>query len=193
MSLRDALLKSGAVSKKQVSSTERRLKRERKKQQANKEKARLIAQREAKAKAEAQERAAQAKLAERIRLSKIEAAAARKLRLVHLIQGGHLRISGGPARFFFVGLDDKTVQRLWLPWQVARGLRAGALAIATLERRHEEADYVVIERALAEQVRDIHPPALRFFNQSPPEDLPELGLLDDWVGEKAREKTPIKP
>ena len=186
MSLRDALLKSGAVSKKQVKGTERRLKKERKQKEASKEKARLVAQREAQAQAKAKAEATQAKLEERIALAKIEAAAAKKLRLVHLIQGGHLRLSGGPARFFFVGRDDKTVGRLWVPWTVARGLRSGALAIAILQQRHEDDDYVVIERALAEQVLGIHPPAIRFFNTTPPEDLPELGLLDDWMGERAR-------
>lgn len=187
MSLRDALLKSGAVSKKQVKGTERRLKRERKQKESSKEKARLVAKREAEALAKAKAEAIQAKLEERIALAKIEAAAAQKLRLVHLIQGGHLRLSGGPARFFFVGVDDKTVLRLWVPWTVARSLRSGALAIAILQQRHVEDDYVVIERALAEQVMGLHPPSIRFFNATPPEDLPELGLLDDWVGEKARQ------
>lgn len=186
MSLRDALLKSGAVSKKQVKGTERRLKKERKQKQSSKEKARLVAQRKATAQAKAQAEATQAKLQERIALSKVEAAAAQKLRLVHLIQGGHLRLSGGPARFFFVGLDDKTVQRLWVSWTVARGLRSGALAIAILERRHVQDNYVVIDRALAEQVLDIQPRSIRFFNLTPPPDSPELGLLDDWVGEAAR-------
>ncbi|MFT5586461.1 MAG: hypothetical protein ACI9VR_004060 [Cognaticolwellia sp.] len=186
MSLRDALLKSGAVSNKQVKGTERRLKKERNQKQSSKEKAKLVAKREAKAQANAQAEATQAKLEERIALAKIEAAVAQKLRLVHLIQGGHLRLSGGPARFFFVGRDDKTVQRLWVPWMVARGLRSGALAIALMEQRHVEDSYVVIERALAEQVLGIQPRSIRFFNVTPPEDLPELSLLDDWLGEKAR-------
>jgi uncharacterized protein YaiL (DUF2058 family) len=187
MSLRDALLKSGAVSKKQVKGTERRLKAERRKKQASKEKAKLVAKREAEALAKAKAEAAQAKLEQRIALARIEAAAAQKLRLVHLIQGGHLRLSGGPARFFFVGRDERTVHRLWVPWKVAQGLRSGALAIAILQQRHVEDDYVVIERALAEQVLGIHPPAIRFFNLTPPEDLPEHGLLDDWIGERARQ------
>lgn len=187
MSLRDALLKSGAVSKKQVKGTERRLKRERKKQEASKEKAKLVARREAEARERAQAAATQAKLEERIALAKIERAAAQKLRLIHLLQGGHLRLSGGPARFFFVGRDQRTIERLWLPWSVARGLRAGALAIASLEQRHVEASYVVIERPLAEQVQAIHPPSIRFFNVTPADDAdPALGLVDDWVGESAR-------
>lgn len=187
MWLRDALLKSGAVSKKQVKGAERRLKQERKKRQASKKKAKQAAQQAAAEAAKAKQAALDARLQERIALARIERAAAQRLRLIHLLQGGHLRLSGGPARFFFVGRDDKTVERLWVPWAVAQGLRAGALAIASLEQRHMPATYVVIERALAEQVLSLHPPAIRFFNATPPQaEDPALGLLDDWIGAKPK-------
>ncbi|MED5372925.1 MAG: DUF2058 family protein [Myxococcota bacterium] len=187
MSLRDALLKSGAVSGKQVKRANRQLKKSRKNKQASREKAKVVAQREQ----QEQEAARQAELDRKLQEAKARAAleqkAARALRLTHLIQGGHLRLSGGPARFFFVGLDGLHIQRMWVPFSVAQGLRAGAMAIAVLEQRYSEPEYVVVERQLALRIRELRESALVFFNEEPPDPADRsLDLLEDWVGPSAK-------
>lgn len=190
MSLRDALVKAGAVSKKRKAATERELKRQRKKRQGNQERKGVIARRERDARKAAEaERLAKVRAARRARHD-IDAKHARSMRALHLITAHQQPIGMGRARFYFVGLDGVHVQRLWVPWRVARGLRAGALAICALEHRFDQVEYVVVPRAIALNVRDLKPAVVRFLNETPADpDDPENGFIDD-LGSPSRPASP---
>ena len=111
MSLRDALLKSGAVSKKKVKQVERDLKNQRKKAQGHQERKNAVAKREkAEARRLAAERRAEraAAVAERRDRSAEEA---RVLQRRHLLEAHRIQVrTGQGTRFFFA--HDGVVKRL---------------------------------------------------------------------------------
>jgi uncharacterized protein YaiL (DUF2058 family) len=180
MSLRDALVKAGAVSKKRKAATERELKRQRKKKQGSQERKGVVARRERDARKAAEAKRLQAVRDARQARHAVDALHARGMRVLHLLTAHRQQVGMGRARFYFVGLDGLHVQRLWVPWKVARGLRAGALAICALEHRFDQVEYVVVPRAIALNVRALKPAAVRFLNDTPadPED-PQNGFIDD--------------
>ena len=171
MSLRDALLKAGAVSKKRVKKTERGLKQKRKSEQGQRDKKKHLRAREreeaeaARAQREASMRSARAQRRDRTETE------ARALRTRHLLEAHRIGVrTGKGTRFFFA--HEGVVKRLIVPWTIARGLRAGVYAIAVLERPYSDDEYVVIPAATAEQVED----KVLFRNLEPGDE----GFTDDY-------------
>jgi len=171
MSLRDALLKAGAVSKKRVKRTERELKKQRKKKQGAQDKKKLVQAREREAKQQEAARR-EAELRERrARQRDRTEAEARTLRRRHLLEAHRIRLGTGKGtRFFFV--HQGVVKRLIVPWTIARGLRAGAYAIAVMEQPFSDDDYVVLPAEVADRV----PEAVLFRNLEPGDE----GFTDDY-------------
>ncbi|HJN78072.1 MAG TPA: DUF2058 family protein [Myxococcota bacterium] len=171
MSLRDALLKAGAVSKKRVKKTERGLKEKRRAEQGQRDKKKQIRARErqeaeaARAQREASMRSARAQRRDRTEKE------ARALRTRHLLEAHRIQVrTGKGTRFFFA--HEGVVKRLIVPWTIARGLRAGVYAIALLERPYVDDEYVVIPAATAEYVED----EVLFRNLEPGDE----GFTDDY-------------
>lgn len=177
MSLRDALLKSGAVSKKKVQQTNRELKKERKKKQAHREKKVVVETRQQQAEAAEKEARRQARLQARQESQAEASARGRALRVRHIVKGNAIQVRGGPVRFHHLDHERRLALKWNLPWSIAHGLRKGQYAIALLEQPYQEPEYVIIDRESALKV----PSALLFFNEVPPPDEPEHALLEDCL------------
>ena len=168
MSLRDALLKAGAVNKNQKREAERDLKKNRKKKQGERERAKVVKRREQEAARLARQEKESAYVAARKRREGESAAAAAQLRVRHLIQAHGVQVKGGKGtRFYFPMLDGVTIGRLIVPWSVARSLRAGQSAIAALVLPYDdEVDYRIVPRAVAEDIRRVAARQIVFFNET---------------------------
>ncbi len=168
VSLRDALLKSGAIDKKKLRETERELKRQRKQDEGSRDKKkRLQAQERAARQAESEARQAQ-RLEARKRHESESSKAAAALRVRHLVKAHAIQTrGGGGTRFYFPMLDGKTIGRLRVPWTVARGLRAGDYAVAALTNPYSDPEYLIVDRVAAEKVHASSASTLVFWNQEP--------------------------
>ncbi|MCP4808607.1 MAG: DUF2058 domain-containing protein [Proteobacteria bacterium] len=174
MSLRDALLKAGAVDKKQKRKVERDLKKSRKKSQGDRERAHVVRKREKAQARQEKERLKAERLKARKAREKGSAQEAAKLRVRHLIQAHGVHLKGGTGtRFYFPMMDGVTIGRLWTPWTIARSLRAGQSAIAALVVPYDdEVTYLVIPRDIALTIRASAPEQLVFFNETNGGDEP---------------------
>ncbi len=168
MSLRDALLKAGAVDKKKLRQTERELKRQRRKAEGSKDKKKkLLAAERAEKQAAFEARQAE-RLAARKRHEGESARAAAELRVRHLVKAHAIQTrGGGGTRFFFPMLDGRSIGRLRVPWSVARGLRAGDYGIAALTSPFGDPEYLIVDRQAAEKVHASSASTLVFWNQEP--------------------------
>ena len=177
MSLRDALFNAGVVDKKKVKKVNRDLKKKRKKKQAHREKKKVLEAREQQQRDADRQARHEARLTAR-QESRAEAETrGRALRTRHIVQAHTVNYRMGPVRFHHVDGEGRLALKLRLPWSIARGLKEGRYAVARLERPYLEDAYVIIDRDAALRV----PEALVFFNESPPEDLPENGLLEECL------------
>lgn len=193
MSLRDALLKSGAVSKKQAQASERQARRERNKKKGNRKKQKALRAEEAAAASAQREAQLAERVAARRALREAQEAAARTHRARQLIrQHGFEGVRGGPVRFHHRGLAGGGLHRMELPWSVARALREGRMAIAGLSHPFsEQIEYYIVPLHVVERLESVLPEAVVFHNDPPPAESPELGFIDEdcprthWDGESA--------
>lgn len=183
MSLRDALLKAGAVNQKKVAEVNRELKHERKQAQAQRERRTVLEAEAERARAEAAERRKQEVLTARRERQAQQGAAAARLRTQQLIRRYHLRYREGPARFYHPDLGGRHLLRLDLPERLAQELRAGALAVAALQPSWGgEPDYHLIPREVALRIVEQDAGSVVFFNPQAPDPAdPALQLLDEGV------------
>lgn len=183
MSLRDALLKAGAVSNKKVAEVNRQLKDERKHAQAQREKKTLSEARAEQERREAAEHRLRELAEARRQREALHGAEAARLRTRELIRSHRLRFADGPARFWHPAVDGVGLLRLDLPWPLARELRAGRLAVAVLEPSWGgEPEYHLLPRGIADRIAEQDPRAVVFCNPTVPDpDDPTLRLLDEDV------------
>lgn len=184
MSLRDALVKAGAVDKKKVREVERELKQERKQQQAHRERKHIVEAKAREEAREARERLERERLAARKAREQSHDAAARRQSIRQMLRHHGLQPAGGPARFYHRSHDGRLLLRLDLPWTLARALRIGGLGLAALENEYaDEVVYLLIPRQVAERIASLDPSNLVFFNATPPDPAdPAETLLDENVG-----------
>ncbi len=188
MSLRDQLLKSGLVSKKDKVRAERELKESRKKKQGKRRKKKHV-EREKKAAAEAKKAAEQERLLEERRQREAvrdryeEALRVRNLILGHRVKGG------GPHPFFVRGRKSATLHRMSLSPGVIRQIARGTLAVALLDLGTREEPMVVTARA-AEQIAELNPGVLAHHYDSG-SDAPEDALAErDWEPDLRAHRAP---
>lgn len=185
MSLRDALLKAGAVNKKAVQKTERELKQQRKQHQGARErKSEVEAREKAEAAQREQDRLARAReaIARRESMAELSERArnARGVRVRQLLAAHGIEPQHGEVRFFVPSLDRTHLVRLELSWGLARALREGRMAVAAVERAYsDDPDYRVVNRLIAERVLSVDPRFIVFHNAEPPDDEAERLLLDE--------------
>ncbi len=177
MSLRDALLKAGAVNQKQVRKANRDLKKKRKKEQSQRDKKRVVEARQQETRRDEKKQRQDERLKARKERQAATAASARALRTRHLLQAHAVGFRNGPVRFHHLDQEGRLALRMHLPWSLARGLRSGSYAVALLQRPFQDDSYVIIDRETAEKVPD----ALVFFNETSPPDTPENGLLEECL------------
>lgn len=161
MSLRDAFLAKGLVSKKDADRVARELRDERKASQGQR-KSKADEEREARAREEAT-RAAQLAAAQAAR----EAHAAALARHEHLYRVRQIILanrlaSRGPIPFAF-RKPDGFVGVLHLKEMVARDLRNGGAAIVRFHRDSGEPEWVVVTRRAADKLAEVEPEALIHF------------------------------
>ncbi|MCB9745969.1 MAG: DUF2058 family protein [Alphaproteobacteria bacterium] len=191
MSLRDALLKSGAASKKQAQAAERQARQDRNQKKGNRKKKKALEAEQAAAAAAQDEAAFAERVAVRRALRDAQEAAARTHRARQLIrQHGLEGLRGGPVRFHHRGLRGEGLRSLQLSWSVARALREGHMAIAGLTHPFsDQIEYWVVPMHVAERLREVQPEALVFHNAEPPGDDPTERFIDEdcprtpWDGE----------
>ena len=177
MSLRDALLKAGAVNQKQVRKANRDLKQRRKQKQSRRDKKQVVEARQEETQKSQREERQQERLKAR-RESQVETEArARALRTRHLIEAHTVGFRDGPVRFHHLDRERRVALRMRLPWSIARGVRSGAYAVALLQRPFLDDAYVIIDRDTAEKVPD----SVVFLNEEPPPETPENGLLEECL------------
>lgn len=181
MSLRDQLLKAGLVDKGKVREANRDLKRQRRQEQAHRDRKAAVEAREAAAREEARVADVQRRRAERA-AREAEREEATRLRLVdNLVGAWRLPDRTGPQPFFTWTPDRRHAHRLRLPESVAWDLRRGSLAVAWTGRP-DDPQYALLPAATARRVLAHAPERIVFFNEAPPPgDDPALDLapIDD--------------
>lgn len=190
MSLRDALLKAGAVDKKKVREVERSLKEDRKQQQGHRERKHVVETRERETAEAQRERELRERLEARKARESEREVLARAQRVRQILRHHGIQPAGGPARFHHRDADGVLLPRLELPWTLARGLRSGRMALAALRADYsDEVDYLLVPREVAERVHALEPGALVFFNAEAPDPADESEqLLDEHV-----DRTVLRP
>lgn len=181
MSLRDALLKSGAVDKKAKQQADRALKQARKREQAQQQRKRDLERAAREQAAAAAQDAEAARMARRVQRQEERADATRQLRVRHLISHHRLPLDRGEVRFFHKDVDGRRLHKLRVPTRIAEGLRQGALGIACLESPDADPEYVVLAREPAERVAALDPRVVVFLPDLA-DDLaadPALGWADE--------------
>ncbi|MCB9765269.1 MAG: DUF2058 family protein [Alphaproteobacteria bacterium] len=183
MSLRDALLQAGVVSKKQVNKANRDLKKARKAEQGHREKKSVLRareQEEARARADTRR---EERLEARRRLRDLQEAQARTHRVRQLVRHhGVTGTRGAPIRFHHRALQGDTLHCMELPLSLARGLADGRNGIAALVQPYlDDTEYYVVPRHVAERIAEVDPGAIILLNDERPDDDPAAGFIDDFV------------
>lgn len=185
MSLRDALLAKGLVSKKDVRRTDQELRAERKQAQGAKRAASELAA-EAEAKRKAEEDAAKLqRLVERKRREAQRDAEILQLRVRQIVRANAIR-SRGKFKMFYRQLDGKTLGTMYIGDRVAWMLRCGEAAIAALlpavvgGEPIGDIEYVVISPKAAVRLDEFAPDLL-------------VHWVRDTTGLSAPEEAPFEP
>ncbi|MEZ4318998.1 MAG: DUF2058 family protein [Myxococcota bacterium] len=179
MSLRDQLLKSGLVSKKDARRVDQQVRQEKRIEQSQRKKKKHL-EREAAAAAEARKAAE----LETLRSERREREAAKDryeqaLRVRNLLLGNRVK-NRGNHRFYFKGRDGKTVRSLEVQPGVAKELANGRMAVALLDHGTRE-EYVLIGHDAASRIAELDPTVLLHFTPGPHTPDPADALLErDW-------------
>jgi uncharacterized protein YaiL (DUF2058 family) len=164
MSLRDQLLKKGLVDKKRAQQIDREAKAERRAEQGQRERKRVVEQREAeRARAEA-EAAAHARALARKQAELAREDAERPARIRQKILANRIR-GRGPVPFHVRAPDGRTLRRIEVHPNVAWKLRAGELGVAALGWPREEWEAVVVNAHAARELRALDPAIVCFLNE----------------------------
>lgn len=165
MSLRDALLAKGLVSKKDAKRVERELAEQRRAEQGQQRRKHEL-QAEEEARRQAEEQARQQALVERRRLAEAQRVdAERRLQVLQLLTGNRQRPGTGQA-FWHRSADGRRLVRTTVSSGTAFQLRCGELAIAALDRGLGP-EYVVIPKRTALRLEGLAPEVLVFFVSDP--------------------------
>lgn len=162
MSLRDALLAKGVVSKKDAERVNRELRDARKAAQGSKS-----GKRETEAQRAAEEAAARAAAKASKDEARRTAAEAREAhesvhRIRQVVMGN--RLGGrGPIPFYYREGDGPVLRRLWLKEAVARDLRNGAAAICGFQHEDGTWEHHVVTRRAAEKLATFAPQCVAHF------------------------------
>lgn len=162
MSLRDALLAKGLVTKKQAQQSDREAKKERKASQGARlskaEERRLQEQEEA-----ARLEELRARAAERRRREEEKDRMERAIRARQMVAARQIRVRG-PFRIYHRALDGRTLLRKEVSERAAFNLRNGDFAIAAIPTG-KEVQYAVIPRDAAEKLESLAPNLLVFWTR----------------------------
>jgi uncharacterized protein YaiL (DUF2058 family) len=181
MSLRDQLLAKGLVSKKDADRVNRELREQRKAAQGSRE-AKAEQERAEKQRAEA-EAAAKRAAHEAARKAHAEAQAAHEaVYRVRQIVLGNRMAARGPVPFHHRVHDGARIGRLQVKEELARDLRNGDAAIASLTKEAGGFDYVVVTRRAAEKLAELAPERLLHWSRDAGHlgDPSESLLLRTW-------------
>jgi uncharacterized protein YaiL (DUF2058 family) len=183
VSLRDQLLKAGVATRDQVRAAERRLKEERRQQQAQ----RISRRDEDLRQQEEAQRLQQARLDERRRAraerQELEEALARRLRANQIVGHHALRFGPGVQPFWHPSPASPALHRLDLPRKLALELRAGRAAVVWEDATGEPTFHVVL-RPVAERLLSVLPERLLFWNRTPPDPSDPAEQLLEPRGER---------
>lgn len=159
MSLRDQLLKAGLANKKDARRVDLEKKQKQKAEQGQREKARVLAEKQAREAAEQAEQAERERLLTRKQREQERSEVERALQIRQIITANRMG-ARGTTRFYFKDLDGKRVHRLMLPEAIAFKLRCGMLAIAALPG--PEPTYHIVNKRAADRLADLAPELLVF-------------------------------
>lgn len=193
MSLRDQLLKAGLTDKKKVAKTNRKLKKQRRKGQAQRDSKAELRRREERAeKAAAKERQRKA-AAERARLLAIREAQAKQRMLRKVIRTYAVPQREGPVSFWHRAPNGTTLLRMRLPESWALDLRSGRMAVAWTGPSTAVYEIVVLPQHAALRVKAQDPSRLLFFVEDPPAEDDPTEQLYGAHGEAALPTIPELP
>lgn len=167
MSLRDALLKAGTVTQKDVRRVNQQQQAERQQQKGSRE-SREEAEKRAAEEARAAKEARSAELiaTRRARAQAVEREAMRR-RVGNLLRDYQQRTRGGNQPFWHRAADGSHIHRMYLNERLAWDLVHGRLAIAWTGSP-EDPTYVLLPRAVVERVAALEPGRILFFNETSP-------------------------
>jgi uncharacterized protein YaiL (DUF2058 family) len=164
MSLRDALLAKGVVSKKDVRRVDQEQRIERKAAQGSKERKSDLERAQEAAQKAAEAEATARRLAEKKAREAAREAAERAEQLHQIIVANRIR-ARGPVRYCHRNLDGRTIGQISTSERVAWKLRCGEAAIAVQINRDDTVDYVVISAKAARRLQELAPDRVVAFVQ----------------------------
>ncbi len=190
MSLRDQLLKAGVADKKKVDKVNRDLKKQRKQEQAQRERQSVLEAREQQAR-DAAEAERRARIAEdRARIARLRELQARQRLVRDIVSTYRLVERSGPVSFWHRAPNGRTLLRLRLPESWADDLRVGRLAIVWTGPSTQVFDISVVPAHAATRIAAHEPARILFQNPGPPEVDDPAEALYGAFGEAAAATVP---